>query len=76
MPIVRGWLYVSRKTATFVSDERSYLADQLNWESLATPERLEQFLARFVPLEKEDKLRHARYYIEADEEDLEQFFKA
>lgn len=52
MPIVRGWLYVSRKTATFVSDERSYLADQLNWESLATPERLEQFLARFVPLEK------------------------
>lgn len=76
MPIVRGWLYVSRRTATFVSDERSFLADQLNWQALAEPERLNRFLALFQPIEKENRSKHARYYIEADEEALAEFFKA
>lgn len=74
MAIVRGWLYVSRRTATFVPDESSYMADQFEWQILADKVLLESFLATFKPLHEDAKTRHSRYYFEFDEENLLDWF--
>ncbi len=74
MARVLGWLYVSRKTATFVSEERSYMADQFEWQALADQSTLESFLARFKPLKEDAKSRHSRYYFEFDEGELSDWF--
>ena len=74
MAKVKGWLYVGRTSATFVSEDRQYIGEELNWDSLANRVWLNDFLTSFAPVKQDQKSSHESYYIEVEERGLIDWF--
>ena len=75
MSKVRGWLYVSLVSATFVQDNRSYKADTLPWRKLTDPALLNRFLSTFPPIMKDTSTSLSKYYLEQSFHSLERWFE-
>ncbi|HMO24113.1 MAG TPA: hypothetical protein PKD05_01265 [Candidatus Melainabacteria bacterium] len=74
MVVICGWLYVGKKSATFVADERCYIAEKLDWQILSDTETLEDFLREFKAVKEDLRSSYKSYLIEADERDLQAWF--
>lgn len=74
MQKVRGWIYVGKKSASFISEERHYLADQLDWRILSDEKKFQSF-RNTVPLRIEDsKNSYQTYFVETTSSVLKNWF--
>ena len=72
---IKGWLYVGRQSATFVSDNPHMGMEKYYWAVLADDLLLKNFLTFFQPQKQARESSYDGFYVELDEAVLEAWFE-
>lgn len=75
MQKVRGWIYVGKCSASFISEDRYLTLDLLDWRILTDEKKLKSFQDTFKASLEASKSSYSAYFVETRSSVLKEWFE-
>ncbi len=75
MQKVRGWIYVGKCSASFISEDRYLTLDLLDWRILTDEKKLKSFQDTFKTSLEASKSSYSAYFVETRSSMLKEWFE-